>query len=107
MNRKKNFAPVLFAAFGLMLAAGLASCGGEPGAKALIGTWEGFGTWSFTRNQFTQEMMGIRQTYPYKVKGNSISYKYQGTEVEIDFEIDGDTLTVEMMGVPMEFERVK
>jgi hypothetical protein len=75
----------------------------------LIGTWDGYGltTWSFTKNQLTQEAMGIKLTYPYKVKGNIISTEYQGAEVEIDFEIDGDTLTVEMMGFPLEFERVE
>jgi hypothetical protein len=110
MNRKMNSVSVLLVVFmSMVLAAGLASCGGGgTGAKALVGTWEGdFGTWTFTGNKFTQEMMGIKLTYPYKVKGNSISTKYQGAEVEIDFEIDGDTLTVEMMGFSLEFERVE
>jgi hypothetical protein len=52
-------------------------------------------------------MMGVKQTVPYKVKGNSISTEYQGAEVEMEFEIDGDTLTVDMMGMmSLEFERV-
>jgi hypothetical protein len=87
----------------------IASTTGATGAKALIGTWEGdYGiTWSFTGNKFTQDMMGVKQTVPYKVKGNAISTKYEGSEVEMEFEIDGDTLTVEVMGFDMEFERVK
>jgi hypothetical protein len=112
MNRKMNLVSVLLVAFmGMVLAAGFISCGGGggTGAKALVGTWEGdYGTtWIFTGNKFTQEIMGIKTTVPYKVKGNSISTEYQGAEVEIDFEIDGDTLTVEMMGFPLEFERVE
>jgi hypothetical protein len=79
------------------------------GAKALVGTWEGAGgiTWSFTGNKFTQEMMGVKQTVSYKIKGNSISTKYQGAEVEMEFEIDEDILTVSVMGYDLEFERVK
>lgn len=91
----------------------LASCsasGGSAGAKALAGTWEnelsGL-TWSFTRNEMTQDMMGVKMTVPYKIKGNSISTEYQGAEVEIAFEVNGDTLTVELMGYELEFERVK
>jgi hypothetical protein len=89
--------------------AGASGASGAAGARALIGTWEGdYGiTWSFTRNKFTQEMMGVKQTVPYKVKGNAISTEYQGAEVEIEFEIDGDTLTVDIMGITsLEFERV-
>jgi uncharacterized lipoprotein YehR (DUF1307 family) len=80
------------------------------GAKALAGTWEVIGgllTWTFTGNKFTQNMMGIKVTVPYKVKGNSIFTEYQGAEVEMDFEIDGDTLTVEVMGFELEFEKVE
>lgn len=78
-------------------------------AKALVGTWEGgYGlTWSFTRNRFTQDMGGIKQTFPYKIKGNSISTQYQGAEVELEYEIVGDILVVDLMGFRMEFERVK
>jgi hypothetical protein len=86
------------------------SAGGSTGARALAGTWEEVDTgiiWSFTGNKFTQEMMGIKQTVPYKVKGNSISTEYEGAEIEIDFEIDGDTLTVDIMGYELEFERIK
>jgi hypothetical protein len=98
----------------LTLALVLAGCskkdaGGGSGTKALVGTWEGaYGlTWSFTGNKFTQSMGGVKQTVPYKIKGNSISTKYQDFEVEWDFEIDGDTLTIEVMGFPIEFKRVK
>jgi hypothetical protein len=84
--------------------------GGATGARALIGTWEaahGGITWSFTENKFTQTMFGsIKQTVPYKVKGNSIFTEYAGAEVEIEFEIDGDTLTVDIMGMSLEFKRV-
>jgi hypothetical protein len=90
-------------------------CGGKGGqgatggAKALVGTWEGpYGlTWSFTGNKFTQNMGGVKNTVPYKIKGNSLSTEYQGAEVEMDIEIDGDTLSIEAMGFVMEFERVK
>jgi hypothetical protein len=52
-------------------------------------------------------MMGVKQTVPYKVKGNSIITEYQGVEVEMDFKINGDALTVKFMGIPIEFKRVK
>jgi hypothetical protein len=74
-----------------------------------VGTWEGDHglTWIFTRNKFTQNMGGIKQTVPYKVKGNAIATEYQGTEVEMEFEMDGDTLTIDIMGMmSLEFERV-
>ena len=96
-------------ALGLVLA-GCGGGGGATGAKALKGTWKevDYGvTWSFTGNKFTQEMSGMKQTVPYKVKGNAISTKYEGAEVEMKFEIDGDTLTIEMGRVSLEFERVK
>jgi hypothetical protein len=83
---------------------------GATGSKALVGTWEGpYGfTWTFTGNKFTQSMGGLKQTVPYKVKGTSISTEYQGAEVEMEFEIDGDTLIVDIMGMmELEFERVK
>jgi hypothetical protein len=104
---KKTF--LFFAALSVFwLTLALISCGATD-AKALVGTWEGdYGiTWSFTGSKFTQEMMGIKQTVPYKIKGNSISTEYQGAEVEIEFEIDGDTLTVELAGYTLEFERIK
>jgi hypothetical protein len=40
------------------------------------------------------------------LKGNSISTEYQGVEVEMEFEINGDTLTVDIMGFGIEFERI-
>jgi hypothetical protein len=99
---------VVIMSFGLVLA-GCGGGGGTTGAKALVGTWEGdYGiTWSFTENKFTQSMMGVKQTVPYKIKGNSISTEYQGVETEIEFEIDGDTLTVDIMGmISLKFKRV-
>jgi hypothetical protein len=110
MKKKLVFLTMLVCILSLGLA--LVNCDngkGATGAKALVGTWEGtFGlTWSFTGNKFTQSRGGVRQTVPYKIKGNSISTEYQGTEVEMDFEIDGDTLTIEVMGFVMEFDRVK
>jgi hypothetical protein len=112
MNRRMNWVSILFAAFaGMALAAGFISCssgGGSTGARALAGTWEGdYITWSFTGNKFTQEVMGIKTTVPYKIKGNSIYTEYLGAEVEMEFEIDGDTLTVDLEGFALEFERVK
>jgi hypothetical protein len=76
------------------------------GSKALIGTWEGIEgiTLTFTGNKFTQSHEGIKTTVPYKTNGNSISTEYGGAEVERDFEIDGDTLTI--AGFDMEFKRV-
>ncbi|GHV48139.1 hypothetical protein AGMMS49546_38440 [Spirochaetia bacterium] len=100
---------MLVLAFGLVLA----GCGGgATGAKALVGTWEevDFGlTWSFTGNEFTQDILGVKITVPYKIKGNSISTTYEGAEIEMEFEINGDTLTIEIMGLGLglEFERVK
>ncbi|MDR1786179.1 MAG: hypothetical protein LBR23_06950 [Spirochaetaceae bacterium] len=79
------------------------------GSKALIGTWEeddyGF-TWSFTKTTFIQEVMGIKTSVPYKVKGNAIVTEYEGASVEMDYELDGDTLAVEVMGLSLEFTRV-
>jgi hypothetical protein len=90
-------------------AAGTKAAGAKvTGAKTLAGTWEGdYVTWSFTGNKFTQEIMGVKTTVPYKVKGNTISTEYLGAEVEIDFEIDGDTLTVELEGYELVFERIE
>jgi hypothetical protein len=46
--------------------------------------------------------MGVKTTTSYKIKGNSIAMVYQGAEVELDYEIDGDTLILSM-GSIMEF----
>jgi hypothetical protein len=79
------------------------------GSKALIGTWEGdYGLeWTFTKDKFTQKIMGVSTTVPYKVKGTAIATEYEGASVELEFEIDEDILTVSIMGFDMEFERVK
>jgi hypothetical protein len=97
----------------LVIIALLASCSankGATGSKVLIGTWEGSdgSTWSFTGNKLTESIRrGVKKTVPYKVKGNSIFTEDQGVEIEMEFEIDEDILTVSIMGFDMEFERVK
>jgi hypothetical protein len=85
-------------------------CGGNGG---LSGTWESTSsyvdmTWTFTGNKLVQETMGVKVTTPYKIKGNAIAMVYEGTEVEFEYVIDGDILTINMMGMmEVEFTRVK
>jgi hypothetical protein len=119
LNTKETLMKIKFwvGVLGIMvLLAGCSANNGRTGAKALVGTWEAPGgtweglggiTWSFTGNKFTQDMMGVKLTVPYKIKGNSIYTEYQGVETEMDFEIDGDTLRIEVMGFGMEFKKVK
>jgi hypothetical protein len=83
------------------------------GAKALIGTWKEVDfdltqtMWTFTKDQLTQEIMGMRVTYPYKIKGNYICFNYQGADIEVKYELQGDTLKVDYMILDYEFKRVK
>lgn len=50
---------------------------------------------------FCQDFLGIQKKY------FTLILQKTGTEVEMEFEIDGDTLTIEVMGFDMECERVK
>ena len=81
-------------------------------AQRIIGTWEGdYGMiWTFTSNRVTYEIMGMKYTVPYKIKGSAIVMDYMGAEVECEFEIekydDEEYLTIDM-GIEMEFVRIK
>ncbi|MDR2516118.1 MAG: hypothetical protein LBC88_01905 [Spirochaetaceae bacterium] len=52
--------------------------------------------------------MGVKITIPYTIKGNAIAMVYEGAEVEFEYKIDGNTLTVNFMGLmDVEFTRVE
>jgi hypothetical protein len=70
--------PIFIVAAGLVI--GLAGCGKSGG---LVGTWKG--------KDFS---------------GDAITTEYQGAEAEMEYHIDGDTLTIDVMGYGIEFERV-
>ena len=87
-------------------------CSGNSGNK-LVGTWEGdYGMdMTFTSNKVTYEIMGVKYTVPYKIKGDAIVMKYMGGEGEFEFEIEKDDdeeyLTIDFGMMEMEFIRVK
>ena len=134
---KKNIFWIIIIAAAVSLAlAGCGGCGGSGrglnlggGDNALIGTWEwdagsvagmNLGIsfrWTFTRDSFTSEMMGIRQTMPYRVRDNAIIFQEGNTEVEMQYRITGDTLSLDLgewmggfggWGIPssLDFKRV-
>ena len=80
-------------------------CSGNA-SGGLSGTWEynaGYGInlkWTFTGNRFTQEMMGVSTTVPYRVRGTSLVFENSGVEVSVDFEIENDTLKVNIGNFP-------
>jgi uncharacterized lipoprotein YehR (DUF1307 family) len=107
MARKKFLAVI-----GIIVVMSFALIGCSEKAR-LSGTWESNDlfvrmTWTFTGDKLIQEVMGIKVTIPYTVKGNTIAMVYEGAEVEFDYKIDGDTLIVNMMGMmDVEFKKVK
>ena len=84
--------------------------GANPGDSdnSLIGTWE----WdlgpivsavldmrfrlTFTSDSFTYEMMGVRQSISYRLKDNAIIFQEGNTEVEIQYRVNGDTLSIDI-----------
>ena len=109
MVKKSIFWFIAIAAIILLVFSG---CSGNSG-KGLVGTWEGdFGlTWTFTGNKVTYEIMGLKYTVPYKIKDNAIIMDYMGVEAEFEYEIesedDDEYLIIYLMGMEMEFIRVK
>ena len=79
--------------------------------SGLVGTWEGdYMDITFTSNKVTYEVMGMKYTVPYKIKGDAIVMEYMGGEGEFDFEIekdDGEEYLIIDFGMEMEFIRVK
>ncbi|MCL2128634.1 MAG: hypothetical protein FWH38_10305 [Treponema sp.] len=112
MSKKSIFWVITIAVIVSVAFFGCSRSGGNSG-KELKGTWEGdYGmTWTFTGNKVTYEIMGMKYTVPYKVKGSAIVMEYMGAEAEFDYEIeseDGDDyLIFNIMGMEMEFIRVK
>ena len=139
---KKNIFWLIIVAVVVSLA--LAGCGGcngiggrggrsvnlRDGDNALVGTWEwnlGLITgidlgmrfrFTFTEDRFSYEMMGIRQSMPYMLRGNSIILLEGNTEVEIQYRVSGDTLSIDLgdwmgelseMGIQtsLDFKRVR
>ena len=98
--------------------------------NTLVGTWEwdlgpiaGFVldmkfSMTFTSDRFSYEMMGIRQSMPYRIRDNTIIFQEGNTEIEIQYRVSGDTLSIDLgdwmsgftgMGVStsLDFKRVR
>ena len=108
MFKKSTFAIVTLL---MVLSIVMLACGGSSG---LNGTWvtymEGLldsteMIWTFSGNNLTQEVMGMRVTMPYSVRGNNISMNYEGMDVELPYRIDGNRLIVDLMGYEMVFTK--
>jgi len=51
---------------------------------------------TFTSDSFTYEMMGVRQSISYRLKDNAIIFQEGNTEVEIQYRVNGDTLSIDI-----------
>ena len=85
---------------------------GLSGSKALNGSWTTLGiTYTFTGNKMTMDAFGVKVTVPYKIKDNAITYEEKTSsgkvEYKMEYQIDGDTLTLISMGMPVKLTRVK
>lgn len=84
----------------LLLSLMLVACSSE-----IVGTWQGEGEeLEFTKDEFYADGELICN---YHIDGDQLVLEYEGMEFEIEFKLDGDSLTMTDEGDSYTYERVK